>query len=86
MANETDSAKLQFTVLIVLTLALLAWGAYHAIGSYFGGFGNENLQHDFRRSLVVLGCMVAFLGFWWWLILTRRPRDNRTDRPPDANK
>ena len=45
----------QWTLLLVITLALLAWGIYHAVGAYFGGFGNENLQHDFRRSLVVLG-------------------------------
>ena len=52
----------QWTLLLVITLALLAWGIFHAAGAYFGGFGNENLQHDFRRSLVVLGCMVLFPG------------------------
>jgi hypothetical protein len=72
----------QWTLLLVITLALLAWGIYHAAGAYFGGFGNENLQHDFRRSLVVLGCMALFLGGWWWLMLTAKPKDSRTDRRP----
>ena len=74
MPNDTNDTKTGRTVLIVLTVALAVWGVYHALGSYFGGMGNENLQRDFRRSLVVLGCMAAFLGFWWWLMLTRKPR------------
>ena len=49
-------------VLIGLTLALAVWGIYHAVGAYFGGFGGENLRHDFARSLVVLGCMGALSG------------------------
>ncbi len=74
MNSQTDSARAQFTILIVLTVALAAWGIYHAIGAYFGGFGGENLAHDFRRSLVVLGCMGGFLAVWWTLVLTRKPR------------
>jgi sulfite exporter TauE/SafE len=81
MTSNSDSTKIQKTVLVVLTLALLAWGTYHAVGAYFGGFGGENLQHDFRRSLVVLACMGVFLASWWLLMLTRKPRNSRTDRP-----
>jgi membrane protein DedA with SNARE-associated domain len=80
MTSDPDSAKVQKTVLIGLTVALLAWGAYHAVGAYFGGFGNENLQHDFRRSLVVLACVSIFLAIWWLLMLTRKPRNNKTNR------
>ena len=82
MQPNSDSIRVQKIVLSVLTVSLLAWGSFHAIGAYFGGFGGENLQHDFRRSMVVLACMAAFLGFWWLLILTRKPRNSRTDRSP----
>jgi hypothetical protein len=79
---NSDPAKLQKTVLAVLTVMLLGWGAYHAGGAYFGGFGGENLQHDFRRSLVVFACMAVFLAIWWLLILTQKPRNSRTQRRP----
>jgi hypothetical protein len=74
MHPNSDSSRGQLTLLVVLTLALAAWGIYHAVGAYFGGFGEENLAHDFRRSLVVLACMGGFLGIWWCLVLTRKPR------------
>ncbi len=80
MPDNSNSLKIQKIVLAVLTVSLLAWGGFHAIGAYFGGFGEENLQHDFRRAMVVLACMAVFLGIWWLLILTRKPRNSRTDR------
>ena len=80
MTSAANSAKVQKTVLTVLTVSLLVWAAYHAIGAYYGGFGSENLQHDFRRSLVVVGCMSVFLAVWWLLMLTRKPRKSGTDR------
>jgi hypothetical protein len=82
MPDNSNPLKAQKIVLAILTVSLLAWGSFHAIGAYYGGFGEENLQHDFRRSLVVLACMGAFLGIWWLLILTRKPRNSRTDRQP----
>jgi membrane protein DedA with SNARE-associated domain len=81
MTTNVNSDKAQKALLLILTLAVLAWGAYHAVGAYFGGFGAENLQHDFRRSLVVLGCVGIFLAIWWTLLLTRKPRNSRTNRP-----
>ena len=74
MNSPSNSSRAQLTLLIVITLALAAWGIYLAIGAYFGGFGGENLAHDFRRSIVVLACMGFFLGGWWTLVLTRKPR------------
>ncbi len=73
-SHDSPSDSTRPILLIVLTVALAAWGIYLAIGAYFGGFGGENLAHDFRRSLVVLACMGVFLGIWWTLVLTRKPR------------
>jgi sulfite exporter TauE/SafE len=76
--KTSESTKIQKTFLLILTAALFGWGAYHAAGAYFGGFGGENLQHDFRRSLVVLACMSIFLVIWWLLMLSRKPDNSRT--------
>ena len=81
--KETVGPGSQKVILIVITVALLAWGGYHAIGSYFGGFGGANLQPDARRSLVVFGFMVAFLAFWWVMILFA-PRKTRANRRNNA--
>jgi uncharacterized membrane protein YeaQ/YmgE (transglycosylase-associated protein family) len=82
MTPNSDQSKVEKTVLAVLTVSLLLWGIFHAVGAYYGGFGQENIQHDFRRSLVVMGFVAAFLGAWWLLILTRKPRGSPTDREP----
>ncbi|HEY2761629.1 MAG TPA: hypothetical protein VGI75_12820 [Pirellulales bacterium] len=83
MPTNSNPLKAQKIVLAILTVALLAWGSFHAIGAYYGGFGEENLQHDFRRSLVVLACMAVFLGIWWVLILTRKPRNSEPTGNPE---
>src|SRR5690242_6095535 len=86
--SDTDGPEAQRPsgrgLLIGLTLALAAWGIYHAIGVFFGGFGAANLSYDFRRSLVVLAAMGGFLGFCWLLLVSRRRSHERTDRtrPP----
>jgi protein-S-isoprenylcysteine O-methyltransferase Ste14 len=40
-----------------IMLAVLVWGVVLAIGAW-------RLNNDPRRLLVVLACVVAFLGFW----------------------
>jgi hypothetical protein len=66
-------------VLLALTAALAAWGLYLALGAFFGGFGKENLPQSVLRSGVVLVCVGGFLGIWWFLMLTRKSRNSRTD-------
>lgn len=67
--------------MIWLTLALLAWGSFLAVGSLLGG---ANLQNSFRRGLVVIGCMAVFLALWWMLLLTQRRRPPEPD-PDNEN-
>lgn len=57
-------------VLWVIMAGVLAWGAFHALGAYL-------YNHDPRRPLVVLGCVVAFLGWWQWLLSRRAARLRR---------
>jgi hypothetical protein len=51
-----------------IMLALLAWGGYLAIGAIRAPGNHQSL-----RGLIIFGCTVAFLSFWW-LALTFRAR------------
>lgn len=57
-------------VMLWIMLAVLAWGAFHALGAF--------LNHEDRanpvRPLIVLACVVAFNAFWLALLWTRKAR------------
>jgi len=55
-----------------ITLAVAAWGLFHAVGAYL-------LNHNPWRAVVVLGAVGLFLAFWW-VLLTRAPQ-SRNRRP-----
>jgi hypothetical protein len=69
--KDQSAEKVQRNLLIGLTVALLAWGAFLAVGSSLGG---ANLQRNIGRGLVIFVCTAAFLGFWWALLLLRKRR------------
>lgn len=50
-----------------IMLAIVGWGVIHAIGAW-------RFNHDARRPLVVLACVLAFLGFWSLMLAARRKR------------
>jgi len=49
----------------LIVLGLAAWGGYLAFGAY-------RFDHDPRRGAIILGCVAAFVGGWFWLLRTRR--------------
>jgi hypothetical protein len=57
----------QSRLIWILIVAVLAWGIYHAIGAY-------RFNHNPYRAVVVLGCVVAYLGFWMLLLKRRQSR------------
>ena len=50
-----------------IMIAVLLWGAVLAAGSW-------TFNHDVRRPIVVLACVLAFLGFWGALLAARKRR------------
>jgi len=54
--------------------AVFVWGAILAAGSW-------TFNHDVRRPIVVLACVLAFLGFWNAMLAGRRRRMARADVP-----
>lgn len=66
---------------LLIALGVLAWGLFHAVGSFLGG---GKLVHDYRRFLVVIACVVAFLGFWAAMLVSRSRRLAREAKRDDA--
>lgn len=56
-----------------IMIAVLVWGAILAAGSW-------TLNHDIRRPIIVMGCVLAFLGFWLAALAVRRRRAGRGGR------
>jgi hypothetical protein len=51
----------------LVIVAVLAWGVFHAVGAY-------RFNHDVRRPLVVLACVLGFLAFWGAMLWNRARR------------
>lgn len=56
-----------YRIIAGLSAAILAWGVYHAIGAW-------QLNHNPLRAVVVLACVLAFLGFWMTMLAVRQRR------------
>lgn len=54
----------------VIMLAVLAWGVYHAAGAYW----MYKLNHNPWRGVMVLGCVLGFVGFWLLMLNSRKRR------------
>ena len=62
------SNKLQSRYVVIgISLAVLAWGVFHA-------FGAVRLNGNPWRAVVVLACSGGFLAFWWLMLAARRRR------------
>lgn len=66
----------QWLPLMLLALALVIWAGLFAVGAYLE-LGADSPRRDFRKPLVVLATMAAFLGAWWLLLCKRAGRNRR---------
>ncbi len=57
-------------VLTLIMLGVLAWGAIHALGAYW-------YNYNPWRALVVMSCVLAYLGFWMLMLQQRARRKSR---------
>jgi membrane protein DedA with SNARE-associated domain len=58
-----DNTRKKWLPLGVLAVVLLAWAAMFAAGAYLQ-LGADAPKHDLRKPLIIMGCMVVFLGVW----------------------
>lgn len=55
-----------------VALAILVWGMFHAIGAW-------RLNGNPLRAVVVMGCVLGFLGFWLAMLAARQRRLSPTE-------
>jgi hypothetical protein len=70
----------------LMMLALLAWGAMLALGTFLyriqqAGADGDGGQRALFRGLIVLACTLAFLGLWLAALALRKRRTS-PDKPP----
>jgi len=60
-----------------IMIAVAVWGLFHAFGAW-------TFNHDARRPIIVIACVLAFLGFWQTMLVVRRRRlqHPRVQHPP----
>jgi ABC-type transport system involved in Fe-S cluster assembly fused permease/ATPase subunit len=54
-------------VLALIMLGVLVWGSIHALGAYW-------FNYNPWRALVVMVCVVGYLGFWLLMLQMRARR------------
>jgi len=64
--------------MLAITVAVLGWGLFHAVGTYF----NHEDRGNPLRPLIVLVSVAGFLGFWWLMLASRRRRLARRSQLP----
>ena len=57
-------------LILLIAAGLLLWGLIHAAGAY-------RYNYHLGRPLIVLGATLAFLGFWFLLLLGQSRRRQR---------
>jgi hypothetical protein len=62
--------------LLLIMGSVLAWGTFHAAGAYFNFEPNSNPW----RAVMVLVCVVGFLGFWLLMLSARAARIARRSK------
>jgi hypothetical protein len=63
----------QNRLILLIMLAVLAWGAMLSYGAY-------RQSESLVRPLATMGCVLGFLGFWLALLNSRRGRELRENR------
>lgn len=79
MKPEQDTKR---TVIIpYIVIGLLVWGSLLAFGAYaFQG------QYDFRKPLIIMACVGAFIGFWGLMLWANWGRLQQGSRGRDDSE
>jgi hypothetical protein len=59
----TADSRKKWLPLVLLSTALVVWAGLFAAGAYLEPAADQP-QRDFRKPLIILGTMAAFLALW----------------------
>jgi len=76
MTAMPSSASQNRLFFLLIMGSVLAWGIFHAAGAYFNFRPNQNPW----RAVMVLVCVVGFLGFWLLMLSVRAARIARRSK------
>lgn len=68
--NDTPNPTSHRPAILLIMAAVLLWGMFHAVGVYL--YNPQPL-----KAVIVIGCELAFLGFWGLMLAARRARLRR---------
>ena len=74
-----DEQRKRWLPMAVLGAALVLWAILLALGTYLE-WGADRPRHDWRKPLIVLGTMAAFLAFWGVALWRRGDHGSRRQR------
>jgi hypothetical protein len=61
----------------LIVAGVLAWGIFHALGTYLNYQYQSEAYPNPWRTVMVLGCVAAFVGFWAVMLVVRNARVRR---------
>ena len=73
-----DRTRTNRSALLVIMLALAAWGAYHTIGVFRSELvkSEPDISKAVIKAAIVFVAMAAFLAFWGLLLFVRKRKEN----------
>jgi len=74
MSQPPSDAAAKRKIVLAIVIGIVAWGIVLAIGDY-------HANRDLRRPLIILACVVLFVGFW--LTMLRFRRSDQTPKWPE---
>jgi hypothetical protein len=69
----TPDSRNKWLTMAILAAALVVWAGLFALGAYLQP-GADNPERDFRKPLIILAAMAAFLGIWGLALWFRNAR------------
>jgi membrane protein DedA with SNARE-associated domain len=71
-----ETTRKKWLPLAALAGALLVWAGLFALGAYLE-LGTDQPHRDYRKPLIIMGAMLAFLSFWGIALWLRKRRGSK---------